>query len=101
MLHTVLNMEVVSLVLTRCIRFFPALANVTALRAWAGFRPYTPDLLPIISPGESIAGLFIAAGHEGIGITEAPITGKLISQMITGQELALNIDKLSFSRFAQ
>ena len=92
---------VVSLMLSRCIRFFPALAKISAIRTWTGFRPYTPDLLPIISPVEAIAGLFIAAGHEGIGITEGPITGKLISQMITGQELSLKIDTLSFSRFTK
>jgi glycine/D-amino acid oxidase-like deaminating enzyme len=91
--------RVVSLLLSRCIRFFPALANITALRIWSGLRPYTPDLLPIISPVESIAGLYIAAGHEGIGITEGPITGKLISQMITGDKLAIQTDKLSLSRF--
>lgn len=93
--------QVVSLMLSRCLRFFPALARVTALRTWAGFRPYTPDLLPIISPVAEIKGLYIASGHEGIGITEAPITGLLISQMITGQELAYKSDKLSFSRFSK
>jgi sarcosine oxidase subunit beta len=98
---TAVDPLVVARMLGRCVRFFPALANVTAIRTWTGFRPYTPDLLPIISPVDSIAGLYIAAGHEGVGITEGPITGKLISQMITGQELDLKIDKLSFSRFAK
>ncbi len=93
--------KVVALILSGCIRFFPKLASISALRTWTGFRPYTPDLVPIISPVESIQGVYIAAGHEGIGITEAPVTGKLISQMITGQELSLNADKLSFSRFAK
>ncbi len=92
--------HVVSQMLSRCLRFFPGLAKVTALRTWAGFRPYTPDLLPIISPVQAVNGLYIASGHEGIGITEAPITGLLISQMITGQELAYKSDKLSFSRFS-
>jgi glycine/D-amino acid oxidase-like deaminating enzyme len=91
---------VVAAMLSRCVRFFPGLANMTVLRTWSGFRPYTPDLLPIISQVESIEGLYIAAGHEGLGITEGPITGKLISQMITGQELTLNVDQLSISRFA-
>jgi len=91
--------QVVSLMLSRCMRIFPGLARLTALRTWSGFRPYTPDLIPIISPVESIAGLFVAAGHEGIGITEAPITGKLISQMILGQELAMDAGELSLSRF--
>jgi sarcosine oxidase subunit beta len=85
--------------LQRCLRFFPFLADVPVIRTWAGFRPYTPDLLPIISPVEQISGLYIAAGHEGIGITEGPVTGKLVSQMITGQQPEISINELSFSRF--
>jgi sarcosine oxidase subunit beta len=91
--------NVVSLMLNRCLRFFPVLSRVQAIRAWTGFRPYTPDLLPIISPVDSLAGMYIAAGHEGIGITEAPITGKLIRQLITGEKPELPLEKLAFSRF--
>lgn len=90
---------VISKMMRRNLRFFPALSKVTALRTWAGFRPYTPDLLPIISAVDTIEGLYIAAGHEGIGITEAPITGKLISQLITRQTPNLPIGELSLSRF--
>jgi glycine/D-amino acid oxidase-like deaminating enzyme len=91
--------EVVSLMMSRNLRFFPFLARVTAIRTWAGLRPYTPDLLPIISPVESIDGMYIASGHEGIGITEAPITGKLISQLVTGQPPELSLGELALSRF--
>lgn len=90
---------VVSSMMKRNLRFFPDLANVTAIRTWAGFRPYTPDLLPIISAVDGIEGLYIAAGHEGVGITEAPITGKLISQLITRETTDIPIGDLSFSRF--
>lgn len=93
--------RVVSMMMKRNLRFFPALAKVTAIRTWAGFRPYTPDLLPIISAVDTIPGLYIAAGHEGIGITEAPITGKLISQIITGQTPDLPLGLLSLSRFKE
>lgn len=85
--------------LQRCLRFFPFLADVSVIRTWSGFRPYTPDLLPIISPVEQISGLYIAAGHEGIGITEGPVTGKLVSQMITGQQPEISLKELSYSRF--
>jgi glycine/D-amino acid oxidase-like deaminating enzyme len=90
---------VVAQILQRCVRFFPVLERVRALRAWTGFRPYTPDLLPIISPVASLAGMFIAAGHEGLGITEAPITGKLISQLITEEQVEIALDQLTYSRF--
>lgn len=91
--------RVLSIMMKRNLRFFPALTKVTAIRTWAGFRPYTPDLLPIISAAEEAPGLYIAAGHEGIGITEAPITGKLISQIITKQTPDLPLGVLSLSRF--
>jgi D-hydroxyproline dehydrogenase subunit beta len=96
---TSVDPRVAARMLQRCLRFFPFLANVPVIRTWAGFRPYTPDLLPIISPVEQISGMYIAAGHEGIGITEAPVTGKLVSQMITGQQPEISINELSFSRF--
>jgi glycine/D-amino acid oxidase-like deaminating enzyme len=91
--------QVVSLMTMRNLRFFPAIANLPAIRIWTGFRPYTPDLLPVISPVEAIRGLYIAAGHEGIGITEAPITGKLISQLVSGQAPDVPLEELSFARF--
>ncbi|MBE0687114.1 MAG: FAD-binding oxidoreductase [Anaerolineaceae bacterium] len=92
---------VVALMLKRCLRFFPVLANISSIRTWAGFRPYTPDLIPIISRVDQIDGIFVATGHEGIGITEGPITGKLICQMITGQTPEIPIDELNLSRFNQ
>ncbi len=94
---------VVQQVVARCLRFLPALSGVLAIRMWSGLRPYTPDLLPVIGPVRQVEGLYIAAGHEGIGITEAPITGKLISQMIMGEQveepLAGIMDNLSPGRF--
>jgi D-hydroxyproline dehydrogenase subunit beta len=86
-------------IIRRCLRFLPRLANLTAVRMWAGLRPYTPDLLPIIGPVSNVAGLYVAAGHEGIGITEGPITGLLISQMITGQPVEVPVEALSPDRF--
>ncbi len=97
----VVDPAVVSSVLNRCARFFPALRRLSAIRMWTGFRPYTPDLLPIIAPVEGIDGLYIAAGHEGLGITEGPATGKLISQLVTEVEREFDLQQLSFARFAK
>lgn len=93
--------KVVHSMIKRCLRFLPALTDIHAIRIYAGLRPYTPDLLPIIDQADEVLGFYIAAGHEGEGITMGPITGKLISQMITGQELDLPVEELSLSRFAQ
>jgi len=84
-----------------CLRFLPALKDIHAIRTYAGLRPYTPDLLLIISEADTVKGFYVATGHEGEGITMGPITGKLISQMITGQELDLPVEELALSRFAQ
>lgn len=92
---------VVQAVLARCLRFLPILRDVLAVRMWSGLRPYTPDLLPMIGPFGKVKGLFVAAGHEGIGITEAPITGKLISQMIMGEPTEIAVDRLSPDRFQE
>jgi D-hydroxyproline dehydrogenase subunit beta len=91
--------RVVSEIVRRCIRLLPFLAGQAALRTWSGLRPSTPDLLPVIGALSQTAGIYVAAGHEGIGITEAPITGLLISQMISGQPLSLSADRFSPARF--
>jgi D-hydroxyproline dehydrogenase subunit beta len=91
--------EIAGHVLARCMRLLPRLKQVQVIRMWAGLRPFTPDLLPIIGPVRSASGLYVAAGHEGIGITEAPITGKLIQQMIAGEEMDVDVKLLSPERF--
>jgi glycine/D-amino acid oxidase-like deaminating enzyme len=93
--------RVVAAILARCVAIFPQLGAVQAIRTWAGFRPYSPDGVPIISPVEAHAGLYIAAGHEGIGITEGPISGKLIQELICGQAPSVPVDGLAFGRFEQ
>ncbi len=63
-------------------------------------RPYTSDHLPIISRADEIDGFYIAAGHEGDGIGLAPLTGKLITQLITHTPTLIPVERLRFSRFA-
>ena len=92
--------EVISMMLARCVRFFPILEGIHAIRTWAGLRPYSPDLLPIIGGVEGLEGFYVASGHEGIGITQGPITGKLISELVTGEAPEIRLDELAPSRFA-
>lgn len=58
----------------------PALGECAVIRAWTGFRPDTPDHRPYI--GHHSSGAWIAAGHEGLGITLAPVTGRLIADLV-------------------
>jgi D-hydroxyproline dehydrogenase subunit beta len=79
---------------------FPFLASVRVLRAFHGFRPYTPDHLPVIGPDPHLSGLWHACGHEGAGIGLAPATGALVATMIAGGDPAVDPAPLSAGRFA-
>jgi glycine/D-amino acid oxidase-like deaminating enzyme len=83
------------------VRLFPALAEVAVLRAYVGFRPYTPDHVPVIGPDPRVPGLFHACGHEGAGIGLAPGTGALIASMITGQPPGVDVAPFRPDRFAE
>jgi D-amino-acid dehydrogenase len=50
---------------------------------WAGFRPATPDSLPLLGPVPGQNGLFVAAGHGMLGVTLAPATGVAVADMVT------------------
>lgn len=63
--------------LQRCFRFLPGLPQLKALRTWTGFRPATPDGLPYIGALPSRPGVWVASGHEGLGITTALGTAQL------------------------
>ncbi len=85
------NRDLLASMLRRAIEFMPALAHCNTTRAWTGFRPATPDALPLIGPWEGAADVWIAAGHEGLGITLAPGTGALIADGILGRAPAIDL----------
>jgi glycine/D-amino acid oxidase-like deaminating enzyme len=84
----------------QAVALFPFLAGVQLLRAYRGFRPFTPDHLPVIGPDPQAAGLWHACGHEGAGIGLAPGTGALIAAQIAGTDPRIDPDPFSPARFA-
>lgn len=52
--------------------------------AWVGFRPCTPDGLPLIGRAPTVDNLTVATGHAMLGITLAPVTGDLVAALVTG-----------------
>jgi sarcosine oxidase subunit beta len=97
-MDTSCHIDVLRALAQRAIRFFPVIKDIKIIRSYAGLRPFTPDHLPIISETE-VPGFYVAAGHEGDGIGLSLITGKLISQMICGEQTAVPIETLKLSRF--
>ena len=83
----------------RAVTFFPALRDVHVIRSFSGFRPYTPDGMPMIGKVDSVDGLYIAAGHEGDGIALAPITGKLLAEEIVDGKASFSLEPVSPNRF--
>jgi len=81
--------------LHRAIEFVPALAGCAAVRAWTGFRPATPDKLPLIGKWDAIDGVWVAVGHEGLGITMAPGTAEMIASLMLDRTPP--VDPLPFS----
>jgi len=81
------NRPLLARMLTRATQYMPGLAALNALRVWTGFRPATPDQLPFI--GEWTPGLWLAAGHEGLGITTSLGTGQLLADLMAGRSPGL------------
>ncbi|PTN43221.1 glycine oxidase, partial [Bacillus thuringiensis] len=96
-----INNEVIKCIANRAIRFYPKMADMMVIRSYAGLRPWTEDHLPIISRVEHIPNYFIAAGHEGDGISLAAVTGKVIEELLNEKETIIPIEPLRLSRFTE
>jgi D-hydroxyproline dehydrogenase subunit beta len=81
--------SILSCMLQRAFEYMPDLSQLSAIRVWTGFRPATPDKLPLIGPSPEDPSVLVAAGHEGLGITTSLATAKLICAQILGQRPAI------------
>lgn len=91
--------HVLERMLQRAREFMPRLGDLSAIRTWTGFRAATPDKLPLIGPvGPSAPSLYLATGHEGLGITTALGTGRLLADVMLGRPTAIPIDPYLPSR---
>ncbi len=65
----------------------------------SGLRPCSPDGLPIIDRSSDFKNFVVATGHGMLGITQAPITGKLVSQLVCQQAPDINLAPFRLARF--
>ena len=91
--------EAIETMCKRVLRFLPGLKDLSVIRFFSGFRPYTPDGLPLLGEVSTLPGFYMAAGHEGDGIAMSPITGKLMAELIAEGKPSYNIDAFSPNRF--
>jgi glycine oxidase len=85
--------------LTRAFLLVPELAHATMTRAWAGFRPYVRDELPVLG-ASSVEGLFVATGHYRNGILLAPITAEIVAALVAGEPPPVDLAPFSPLRIA-
>jgi D-amino-acid dehydrogenase len=80
-------------------RFLPELGALAPSEIWRGLRPLLPDDLPAIGRLRALANLIVATGHGMCGISQAPITGELVSELATGARPSLDLTPFSPDRF--
>jgi D-hydroxyproline dehydrogenase subunit beta len=87
--------------LQRAQEYMPGLAQMSTVRTWTGFRAATPDKLPLIGPWVGDKSIFLATGHEGLGITTSLATARILADQITGGEPEIPIEPYLPSRTAK
>ena len=80
-------------------RYMRGMENLEVLELWRGLRPLTPDSLPIIGRSPQHTNVVLATGHGMLGITHAPMTGRLAAQLVAGSQPAMNLRPFQVERF--
>jgi D-hydroxyproline dehydrogenase subunit beta len=73
---------IMSRMVARAVEYMPGLSQLSSIRSWTGFRAATPDKLPLIGPDARQKRLYLATGHEGLGITTSVGTARLLLDQI-------------------
>ncbi|HEX9046890.1 MAG TPA: FAD-dependent oxidoreductase [Verrucomicrobiae bacterium] len=83
-------------------RYFPKFTaeDFAGIRPWCGLRPCSPDGLPYLGRTGKFSNLVIATGHAMMGMSLSPITGKIVSEIVSGEKSAFDLRLLSPDRFA-
>jgi D-amino-acid dehydrogenase len=66
---------------------------------WFGWRPMTPDSLPVIDRSPAYGNVLVAAGHNMLGLSMAPATGRLVAELLDGRPPHLDPGPYSVRRF--
>lgn len=96
--HKEVDQEIIVRMLQRAQEYMPSLGQLSAIRIWTGFRAATPDKLPLIGPWPGDPSLFLATGHEGLGITTSLATARVLVDQITGADPEIPIEPYLPSR---
>jgi glycine/D-amino acid oxidase-like deaminating enzyme len=87
--------------LQRAQEYLPGLSDMSSVRTWTGFRAATPDKLPLIGPWTGDKSVFLATGHEGLGITTSLGTARILADQISGTKSEIPVEPYLPSRTAK
>ncbi len=95
--HNEVDRIVLARMIQRAQEYMPAIADLAALRTWMGFRAATPDKLPLIGPHQigsphEDKTMFLATGHEGLGITTSLGTARLLADQLLNRKSEIPIE---------
>jgi glycine/D-amino acid oxidase-like deaminating enzyme len=98
---TEVNPPILDRMLRRAFAYLPTLDRLCAIRCWTGHRAATPDKLPLIGPSVENNKLWLATGHEGLGITTSVGTGRLLADLIMQRPTEIPAEPYSPARLAK
>ena len=76
----------------------PELAQADVVRTWSGLRPGSPDELPFLGAVPGFSNLFVGAGHFRSGLQMSPGTGRILADILIGQQPEISLEGLSCDR---
>jgi glycine/D-amino acid oxidase-like deaminating enzyme len=91
--------DAVTTILRQAVNRVPGLATVQVIRTFAGLRPFVPDKKPLIGRSRILPKVLVAVGHEGDGITLAPITARIVADLAEGKPAPFPVEALDPDRF--
>lgn len=89
------TLEGIETILSTAVRFMPKLAEMNFIRTFSGFRPACADGMSVLGGVDGLDGYMIVAGHEGDGISLAPLISEMLVQVMDGKPT--RFDKTIFS----
>jgi D-hydroxyproline dehydrogenase subunit beta len=95
-----IDAAVLDRMLRRAFEYLPTFHRLSALRCWTGHRAATPDKLPLIGPSLASDRVWLATGHEGLGITTSLATGRLLADQLLKRRTEIPIEPYLPARLA-
>src|SRR5205814_3638462 len=91
---------IVARMIGRALEYMPLLGDLSSTRVWTGHRAATPDKLPLIGPSLSNDRIWLATGHEGLGITTSLGTARILANLLLDRPTEIPAAPYAPARFA-